>query len=138
VDPGPAVITGDPARLRQLVMILVDNAIRHSPPGHRVSVSVGTVGTSASLVVEDQGPGISDADLPHLFERFYRAPGAPGGGTGLGLAIAAWIVDRHGGRIVAENRAEGGARFAVTLPASGSAPVPDDAAESAPVWRPEG
>ena len=76
--------------------------------------------------------------MPHLFERFYRAPGAPGGGTGLGLAIAAWIVDRHGGRIVAENRAEGGARFRVTLPASGAAPVPDDAGEAAPVWHPEG
>lgn len=138
VDPGPSVVTGDPARLRQLVMILVDNAIRHSPPGHRVSVAVGTVGTSASLVVEDEGPGISDADMPHLFERFYRAPGAPGGGTGLGLAIAAWIVDRHGGRIVAENRAEGGARFKVTLPGSGSAPVPDDAGEPTPVWHPEG
>ena len=54
--------------------------------------------------------------MPHLFERFYRAPGAPGGGTGLGLAIAKWIVDRHGGRIEVANRAEGGARFVVDLP----------------------
>jgi signal transduction histidine kinase len=69
--------------------------------------------------VEDQGTGISEADLPHLFERFYRASGEPGGGTGLGLAIAAWIVDRHGGRITAENRTQGGARFRVTLPADG-------------------
>ena len=53
-----------------------------------------------------------------MFERFYRAPGAPGGGTGLGLAIAAWIVDRHGGRIEVANRAEGGARFVVGLPAA--------------------
>ena len=51
-----------------------------------------------------------------MFERFYRAPGAPGGGTGLGLAIARWIVDRHGGRIEATNRTEGGARFVVRLP----------------------
>lgn len=121
VDPGPAVINGDPARLRQLAVILVDNAIRHSPPGGHVSVQVGAVGPAASLIVEDQGPGISEQDLPHLFERFYRAPGEPGGGTGLGLAIAAWIVDRHGGRIVAENRTEGGARFRVTLPAGGTA-----------------
>ena len=129
VDPGPAVINGDPARLRQLVMILVDNAIRHSPTGGQVTVQVATVGPSASLIVEDQGPGIAEADLPHLFERFYRAPGAPGGGTGLGLAIAAWIVDRHGGRIAAENRPEGGARFRVTLP-TGSSTTP-------PVWSPE-
>jgi signal transduction histidine kinase len=117
VDPQPAVVTGDPARLRQLVMILVDNAIRHSPTDGRVGVAVQADGTGASLVVEDEGPGIRPEDLPHVFERFYRAPGAPGGGTGLGLAIAAWIVDRHGGRIEAANRLEGGARFVVRLPA---------------------
>ena len=119
VDPQPAVVAGDPARLRQLVMILVDNAIRHSPTDGRVGVAVRAVGSGASLVVEDDGPGIRPEDLPHLFERFYRAPGAPGGGTGLGLAIAKWIVDRHGGRIEVANRAEGGARFVVSLPAAG-------------------
>ncbi len=119
VDPQPAVVAGDPARLRQLVMILVDNAIRHSPADGRVGVAVRAETSGASLVVEDDGPGIRPEDLPHLFERFYRAPGAPGGGTGLGLAIAAWIVDRHGGRIDVSNRAEGGARFVVSLPASG-------------------
>ena len=123
VDPQPAVVSGDPARLRQLVMILVDNAIRHSPTDGRVGVAVRAEGGGASLVVEDDGPGIRPEDLPHVFERFYRAPGAPGGGTGLGLAIAAWIVDRHGGRIEAANRAEGGARFVVRLPAGGVAGV---------------
>jgi signal transduction histidine kinase len=121
VDPQPAVVAGDPARLRQLVMILVDNAIRHSPTDGRVGVAVRVEGSAASLVVEDDGPGIRPEDLPHVFERFYRAPGAPGGGTGLGLAIAAWIVDRHGGRIAVANRAEGGARFVVDLPAMGTA-----------------
>ena len=121
VDPQPAVVAGDPARLRQLVMILVDNAIRHSPADGRVGVAVRVEGSAASLVVEDDGPGIRPEDLPHVFERFYRAPGAPGGGTGLGLAIAAWIVDRHGGRIAVANRAEGGARFRVDLPAMGTA-----------------
>jgi signal transduction histidine kinase len=119
VDPQPAVVAGDPARLRQLVMILIDNAIRHSPADGRVGVAVRAETGGASLVVEDDGPGIRPEDLPHLFERFYRAPGAPGGGTGLGLAIAAWIVDRHGGRIDVSNRAEGGARFVVSLPATG-------------------
>ena len=119
VDPQPAVVAGDPARLRQLVMILVDNAIRHSPTDGRVGVAVRANGSGASLVVEDDGPGIRPEDMPHVFERFYRAPGAPGGGTGLGLAIAKWIVDRHGGRIEVANRAEGGARFVVDLPATG-------------------
>jgi signal transduction histidine kinase len=121
VDPQPAVVAGDPARLRQLVMILVDNAIRHSPTDGRVGVAVRAVGSGASLVVEDDGPGIRPEDMPHVFERFYRAQGAPGGGTGLGLAIAKWIVDRHGGRIEVANRTEGGARFEVSLPASGEA-----------------
>jgi signal transduction histidine kinase len=116
VDPEPAVVIGDPARLRQLVMILVDNAIRHSPTDGMVGVAVRAEGSGALLVVEDDGPGIRPEDLPHLFERFYRAPGAPGGGTGLGLAIARWIVERHGGRIDVANRAEGGARFTVRLP----------------------
>jgi signal transduction histidine kinase len=121
VDPQPAVIAGDPARLRQVVMILVDNAIRHSPADGRVGVQVRPDGGGAALVVEDDGPGIRPEDLPHVFERFYRAAGAPGGGTGLGLAIASWIVNRHGGRIEVANRTEGGARFVVHLPAAGPA-----------------
>ena len=119
VDPQPAVVVGDPARLRQLVMILVDNAIRHSPIDGLVGVAVRANGPGASLMVQDDGPGIRPEDLPHLFERFYRAPGSPGGGTGLGLAIAAWIVEQHGGRIDVTNRPEGGARFVVSLPAGG-------------------
>jgi signal transduction histidine kinase len=116
VDPEPAEVTGDPARLRQLVAILVDNAIRHAPSGTRVDVRVRADGSDALLVVDDSGPGIRPEDLPHVFDRFYRAAGAPGGGTGLGLAIAAWIVERHGGRIAATNRDGGGARFSVRLP----------------------
>lgn len=118
VDPQPAVVVGDPARLRQLVMILVDNAIRHSPTDGLVGVAVRAEAHGAVLMVQDDGPGIRPDDLPHVFERFYRAPGSPGGGTGLGLAIASWIVERHGGRIEVANRVEGGARFVVSLPAN--------------------
>lgn len=117
VDPEPAMVDGDPARLRQLVMILVDNAIRHSPDGGRVHVAVRSEGPSASLVVEDDGAGIRPEDMPRIFDRFWRAPGAPSGGTGLGLAIASWIVRQHRGRIDVANRPEGGARFTVRLPA---------------------
>jgi signal transduction histidine kinase len=116
VDPAPADLLGDPSRLRQLVMILIDNAIRHSPSGGRVLIRVRTEGPDATLVVDDEGPGIRNEDLPRVFDRFYRAAGAPGGGTGLGLAIAAWIVERHDGRIEAANRPERGARFTVRIP----------------------
>jgi signal transduction histidine kinase len=118
VDPEPAAVIGDPVRLRQLVAILVDNAIRHSPPGGEVRVAVRGDGRMAILSVEDQGTGIRPEDLPRVFDRFWRAPGAPAGGTGLGLAIAQWIVERHGGRISVVNRAEAGARFNVQLPSS--------------------
>ncbi len=116
VDPEPAEVSGDPARLRQLVMILVDNAVRHAPSGGHVSVQVRSDGPDATLVVDDDGPGIRPEDMPRVFDRFYRAAGAPGGGTGLGLAIAAWIVERHDGRIEATNRLTGGARFTARIP----------------------
>ena len=77
VDPEPVIVAGDPARLRQLVMILVDNAIRHSPADGRVGVAVRAERAGASLVVEDEGPGIRPEDMPHVFERFYRRAAAP-------------------------------------------------------------
>ena len=120
LDPRPAAVTGDPLRLRQLVTILVDNAIRHSPAGATVEVGVRTDGSSAVLEVADHGPGIAPEDLPRLFERFWRADNAPAGGTGLGLAIACWIVGQHGGDIEAVNRPEGGASFTVRLPLTGA------------------
>jgi signal transduction histidine kinase len=116
IDPEPTEIRGDPARLRQLVTILVDNAIRHSPDRGEVSVRVRVEGTEATLTVDDTGPGIRPDELDRVFDRFYRASGAQGEGTGLGLAIAAWIVQRHGGRIEATNRPTGGARFTARIP----------------------
>jgi signal transduction histidine kinase len=116
VDAEPVVITGDTGRLRQLVTILGDNAVRHSPAGGLVRIGVHPSPYGATLTVEDDGPGFAPDDLPRVFDRFWRAAGAPAGGTGLGLAIAAWIVERHRGRIRAANRAEGGARLEVQLP----------------------
>jgi signal transduction histidine kinase len=118
LDPLPAPMSGDPLRLRQLVTILVDNAIRHSPSGSSVEVRIRPEPGAALLDVEDNGPGIKPEDLSHLWERFWQADNAPAGGTGLGLAIAKWIVDQHGGTIGANNRVEGGARFWVRLPAA--------------------
>lgn len=133
VDPEPTFIAGDAARLRQLVTILVDNAIRHSPREGLVEVVVRRAGATASLEVRDQGPGVRPEDMPHVFDRFYRAAGAPQGGTGLGLAIAAWITEQHGGRIGVANRPDGGAIFRVELPAvaDDTAPAGGPAAEPA-------
>ena len=115
LDVAPAPVHGDEARLRQLVAILVDNAVRHSPPGGRV-----TVAARAWRVADGRRRGARACDpamLEHVFDRFWRAPGAPAGGTGLGLAIARWIAERHDGTVTAGNRPDGaGAVFTVRLP----------------------
>jgi signal transduction histidine kinase len=123
LDPEPAIVDGDHARLRQLIVILLDNAIRHAPHGGNVRVRVRSDLREATLEVDDDGPGIRPEDMPFVFERFWRAPGAAAGGTGLGLAIAKSIVDLHEGRIIVTNRSEGGARFIVRLPVSGRPPI---------------
>jgi signal transduction histidine kinase len=128
LDPLPAPLLGDPLRLRQLVTILVDNAIRHSPAGSTVEARVRPAAGAVTLQVDDRGPGIKPDDLPRLFERFWRADDAPAGGTGLGLAIAKWIVDQHGGNIAAVNRTDGGASFNVWLPSGYGQTT---------AWRPE-
>ena len=118
LDPEPAMVVGDPLRLRQLVTILADNAIAHSPAGGTVTVNVRAARGAARLQVDDEGEGLRTDDIPRVFDRFWRGAAAPEGGTGLGLAIAAWIVERHGGTILAGNRPSGGARFEVSLPVS--------------------
>ena len=95
----PCAIRGDPDRIKQLLLILVDNAIKYTPSPGRVSVSLRRDDSVAIFEVRDAGIGISDADLPRVFERFYRADRARSrdpGGTGLGLAIARWIAAEHG------------------------------------------
>jgi signal transduction histidine kinase len=125
VDPEPSATVGDPVRLRQLVTILVDNAIRHSPRGGAVRVVVrpAPAGGGATLAVEDAGPGVAPEDRQRVFDRFWRAPGAPAGGTGLGLAIAKWIAEHHDGSISVDQSAAGGARFEVRLPGAPPAPA---------------
>ncbi len=121
LDPAPTAVIGDPVRLRQLVTILVDNAIRHGPVGGTVAVTIRSELREAMLTVDDEGPGIPIADRERVFDRFWRAPDARPGGTGLGLAIGAWIVEQHDGTIAATERPGGGSRFIVRLPAAGPA-----------------
>lgn len=116
LDAQPTPLTGDFGRLRQLAVILVDNAIRHAGGPAEVVVSVQREGAQAVLRVDDSGRGIRPEDRAHVFERFWRASDAPPGGLGLGLAIASWIAERHGGTVTATERPGGGARFEVRLP----------------------
>lgn len=121
---GPAPVTADRDRLVQLILILVDNAIDHSPPGGIVTVRVRRHGHEAVIEVDDQGPGIPEAERERIFEPFTRLAGTTrhgSGGTGLGLAIARRIVDAHNGSIRASSPSGLGARFTVTLPSASSA-----------------
>ncbi len=98
----PVEVVGDPDRLKELTLILLDNAIKYTPPAGAISVSLHHEDHAALLEVHDTGIGINDQDLPHVFERFYRADPArrrDAGGTGLGLSIARWIGDQHGAQI---------------------------------------
>jgi signal transduction histidine kinase len=118
--PEGLTVSGDPERLHQVVANLLDNAVRHSPAGGKVSVAA-TADPSGRTTIEvlDDGPGIPPAELERVFERFYRtdhARAASDGGTGLGLAIARWIVDAHGGTIAATQGYPAGCRMVVQLP----------------------
>jgi signal transduction histidine kinase len=119
-----AEVLGDADALRQLLLILVDNAIKYTPAGGSITlglrVEFGAGGTRlAHIAVVDTGVGIAPEDLPHIFERFYRADRARrAGGTGLGLAIGKWIAEAHGGRITVESSPGAGSIFTVTLPAT--------------------
>lgn len=111
-----APLDGDAGRLRQLVTILVDNAVRHSPSGGSVLVAVSRDEGVVRLRVDDEGPGVPPDNRERVFDRFWRGTTDGGAGSGLGLAIAAWIVDRHGGSIRVLDGDTRGARFEVLLP----------------------
>ena len=105
--------------IHQIIYNLTDNAVKYSPPGSTVQVSLLHRGDQVVLTVEDNGPGIPEEDLPRLFERFYRVDKArsrAAGGTGLGLAIVSDTVRKRGGTVEAGNRPEGGAVFTVRWP----------------------
>jgi signal transduction histidine kinase len=123
----PVTVLGDATRLRQLFLNLTTNAIKYTPRGGSVDLSLTSHDHTASFSVRDSGLGISAADLPHVFERFYRADrarsrSAERGGFGLGLAISQWIAEAHGGNISVRSRLGRGSTFTVTLPVSDAEP----------------
>jgi two-component system heavy metal sensor histidine kinase CusS len=114
------VEANDPA-LRRLLLLLLDNAVKYTPAGGRITVSVGSDPAGATVAVRDTGIGIADTALPHVFERFYRADESrnrDAGGTGLGLAIAKWIAERHHASLEAESVVGEGSTFRVRFPVS--------------------
>ncbi len=117
--PGPLRLVGDREALARAVRNLVDNAVKHSPPGSAVTLEgLGEPG-EVHLRVRDRGPGIAAGDLPHVFDRFYRADRSRSrqtGGSGLGLAIVRAVVEAHGGRATLCNHPEGGLEATLVLP----------------------
>jgi len=119
IPSGPVIVPGDPHALHRLFLILLDNAVKYTPPGGQISVSLTSGPDSAVIEVQDTGIGIGAADLPHIFERFYRADRARSrelGGAGLGLSIARWIAEAHGGSIHVQSTLGAGSVFQVRLP----------------------
>ncbi|MFG1212799.1 sensor histidine kinase N-terminal domain-containing protein [Xanthobacter flavus] len=116
----PAVTRGDGAMMREAVVNLVENALRYTPKGGTVTVTVdggaGEAGPEAVLVVEDSGPGIPPEERDKVFERFYRVPGTPGEGSGIGLSIVREVVDGAGGTLSLGMAAAGGLRVEMRLP----------------------
>jgi two-component system heavy metal sensor histidine kinase CusS len=115
----PVVIEGDAQFLRQLFVILIDNAVKYTPAPGTVTVALTATESTAIISVSDTGIGIEPADLANIFDRFYRADKArtrESGGAGLGLAIGRWIAESHGGSIVAESVSGKGSTFRVSLP----------------------
>jgi two-component system OmpR family sensor kinase len=119
--PEPIVLAVDRSRVRQLVLNLIENAVKYTPRGGNVSVQLGGTDGKVLLTVADSGIGIAPGDLPHIFDRFWRADSArtrtgARPGAGLGLAISKWIAEAHGGAIEVQSRPGRGTTFTVTFP----------------------
>jgi signal transduction histidine kinase len=128
VPPEAVILPVDRSRIRQLLLNLVTNAIKYTPGGGKVSIGLVDQGQAAAIIIGDNGIGIPPADLPHIFDRFYRVDTARSRtgarpGAGLGLAITKWIAEAHGGTITVQSRPARGTVFTVTLPKAGAPPV---------------
>jgi len=100
---------------------VIDNAVKYSPADAPIDIAAHTVGDAVHITVADEGPGIPEADLARIFDKFHRVQRSDGvQGTGLGLSISRGIVEAHGGRIWAANRPQGGAIITLTLPCQGA------------------
>jgi two-component system OmpR family sensor kinase/two-component system sensor histidine kinase QseC len=119
----PVPLRGDAASLLVLVRNLVDNAVRHTPPGSKVQVRVQPTAQGAELVVDDAGAGIPPAERERVFDRFYRRNPAATDGSGLGLAIVRTVATRHGATVVLSDSPLGGLRATVRFPSAAPGPA---------------
>ena len=125
VEGGEADVSADADKLKQVLINLLDNAIKFSRPQGKVRLAIANGAGGLRLTVEDQGSGIDAADVPHLFERFYRGRAADGTpGSGLGLAIARNLARLHGGDITVDSVPDRGSKFTLSLPAAAAATAP--------------
>jgi two-component system OmpR family sensor kinase len=113
--PEDVFVNGNEGHLRRLIVNLLDNALKFTPAGGAIDVGLKSDPTRAILRVADSGEGIHPAELPHIFDRFFRGAGSPGEGSGLGLSLCREIARAHGGDIAAANLPTGGTAFVVTL-----------------------
>ncbi len=121
--PVAAAVIGDEQRLRQMLLNLIDNAIKYNRVRGKISLALGKEDGFAKIVVADTGIGISDQEIPRIFDRFYRVDRARSrelGGAGLGLSIAKWVVQAHGGTIAVKSTLNAGTEFSVLLPLDGN------------------
>jgi len=117
IEPGIPHVSADQVRLQQVIVNLVHNAIKFTPPGGEVAVSAKHIDDSIVFAIRDTGTGIAQHDIPRIFERFYKADRSrSGGGTGLGLAIAKHLVEAHSGKIWVESQEGEGSTFYFSLP----------------------
>ncbi|MGH9139750.1 MAG: sensor histidine kinase, partial [Vicinamibacterales bacterium] len=118
IGPGAEAVRADPPKLHDALRNLVANAITYAPEQSTIRIDATREGERLTISIADEGPGIPEEDLSRVFERFYRVDKSRArdpGGTGLGLAIVKHLVELHGGTVRAENGAERGARFTITL-----------------------
>ncbi len=115
--PAEILVQGDRDALKQVLLILVDNALAHTPAGTPVALTASATEAQVVFSVRDSGPGIAPEALPHIFERFYRGQASrTGRGAGLGLAIAKELVEAQGGTITVESQLGQGSTFTISLP----------------------
>jgi two-component system sensor histidine kinase KdpD len=123
---GLPLVRLDFALMQQALVNLIHNACVHTPPGAGITLTAGVASGQVWLAVADDGPGLNEAQLPRLFDKFYRGQPGKAGGLGLGLSIVRGFVEAHGGRVEAANRPEGGARFTMFLPFDRHGSVPPE------------